>query len=171
MARSQLFRSSLVTVYGIGLVLCLLTIAGAVAMPRAPSRWAVVAAFTAAAAVIVWRLWLYRRTYVTGGRPPARRLLLVFLPRAVLAVVGLVLALAGVGYIIISFALVRAPGFQETESGSTQTMMCVIGGVLALVGGLFLTPLILALRGRRSPDSAPETPLDPASPSQDVSAT
>ncbi len=171
LARSRLFRGSLVAVYGVGLVLCLLVVAGAVAMPRTPSRWAVAAAFAAASAVIVWRLWLYRRTYVTGGRPPVRRLLLVFLPLSLLAVVGLLLTLGGLVYVIISLTLAGGPGFRETFGDSERTAMGVFGGVVAVIGGLFMTPLILALRGRRAPGTAPDAPSDPSPSSQDASAT
>ncbi len=171
LGRSGLFRGSLVAAYGIGLLLCLLTVAGALAMPKMPSRWPVVAAFAVASAVIIWRLWLYRRTYITGGRPPVRRLLLVFLPRSLLALVGLVLALGGLGYVFISLFVVGGSEFEGSVDAPFRAMMSVIGGVMVVVGGLFITPLVLALRGRRPAEEDPETPPEVAPPSQDASAT
>jgi hypothetical protein len=171
LARSRLFRSSLVTVYGVGLVLCLLAVASAIAMPLMPSRWLVATAFAAASAVIAWRLWLYRRTYITGGRPSTRRLLLVFLPRTLLALVGLVLAMGGLGYVLISLFVAGGPGTEGSVDGPIRTVMSVIGGVMIILGGLFITPLVLALQGRRSPEEDPETRSDDAPPSQDASAT
>ena len=171
LARSRLFRGALVTVYGVGLVLCLLAVVGVVATPLMPSSWPVAAAFAATAAMIGWRLWLYRRTYITGGRPSTRRLLLIFLPRTLLALVGLVLAMGGLGYVLISLFVVGGPGTEGSVDGPIRTVMTVIGGVLIILGGLFITPLVLALKGRRSPEADTETPSGDTPSSQDASAT
>ena len=148
-----LFRKSVVVFYWLVLPLALLSCAGWLIMaamdPSSARSWMMAVGAAAFAGVVGWRLWLNSRSVGWGGpMPPPRRLLLVFLPLAAIALAGLILMFLGLGWLAYGFWLADV----HTEDAAVAPL---IGGALSLgVGAMLIVPLALRLRRRPSPRDA-----------------
>ena len=153
------FRRAVVAFYWIALPFALLICAGwligAVMDPAAGQSWVMAAGAAAFSGLIAWRLWLNSRSLGRGGpMPPLRRLLLVFLPLALLALAGIGVAAMGVAWLVLGLWILSAPaaatsGFRDLVSGPALP----IGGgaLLILAGAALVLPLVLRLRTRPQP--------------------
>jgi hypothetical protein len=150
------FRTAVVAIYWIALPFALLVCAGwlfsALASPSSMRLWMMTAGAAAFSGLIGWRLWLNNRALGRGGpMPPARRLLLVFLPLGMLALVGFAVAALGLAWLVAGIWILFAPeaatsGFRDLVSGPALP----IGGgaVLILIGGALIAPMAFRLRAR-----------------------
>lgn len=147
------FRKAVVIFYWLILPLVLLGCLGgvfaAVVNPANPRPWLSAAVAAAFAGLIGWRLWLNSRAVGWGGpMPPARRLLLVFAPLAVVALTGVVVKFLGLAWL--------GAGLWYADRGAEDAAIgALIGGVLASgSGAALIVPLALRLRRRPLRNSA-----------------
>lgn len=148
------FRKAVVVFYWIvlpfALLACVGWLIGAVMDPSEGRSWMMAVGAAAFAGLISWRLWLNSRSLGRGGPvPPTRRLLLVFMPLAVLALAGLGLAAIGVAWLAMGLWVLfgseaATSGFRDLVFGPALP----IGGgaLLILVGAALVVPLVLRLR-------------------------
>ena len=169
---SRAFRKSLVAIYWIALPLCLLTFVASFATfsldGYAPS-WRLMAGSAALAAFIGWRLRLNARALgLVGDMPPRRRLLRVFLPLALLSLVGLAVILLGIAWTGLGLWLAFQPGALDSRlfhpegvmDGRLSSFLLAAFGLLTLVVGVaFNLPLLRILN--RKPAETP-SPVEPA---------
>ena len=145
--------------YWIALPLALLLCAGwllnaGVGAPGGNS-WRMAAGAGAFAVLIAWRLWLNSRALGrTGSLPPTRRLVLVVLPFALLALAGVGIAALGLIWIATGVWLLfgselATSGYRDLVSGAALP----IGGgaFMVLVGGGMIVPLGWSLKTRAEP--------------------
>lgn len=134
------------------LLVCVGWLMTAATDPSDGRSWAMGGGAATFAGLIGWRLWLNSRALGRGGGvPPARRLLLVFLPLGVLALVGFGVAAMGLAWLAAGLWMLLAPeaglsGMRDLISGPALP----IGGglLLMLIGGGLVAPLVLRLRTR-----------------------
>jgi len=154
-----LFRRAVVIIYWIALpvavMVCLgwLLSVGVGGSGRAP--WTIGVGAGVFAVLIAWRLWLNSRALArTGPLPSARRLLLVVLPFALLALAGAALLGLGLVWISMGVRLLFGPelatsGYRDLVSGAA---LPIGGGILmAAVGGAMIIPLGWSLKTRPQP--------------------
>ncbi len=139
------FRGSVVTIYWVALPLAAMLTLGALisagTQPQSPRSWLPAAALVTMTLLIAWRLWLNRRALGrVGPVPPTRRLLTVFLPLGLLALLGLSVLALGLLWLAVAGWLLLAP--EESTAGFRHLVM---GAGLAMGGGAALTFLGAAL--------------------------
>lgn len=155
----ELLQRAVVAFYWIALpfssLLCAGWLMSALFSPSSPRSWMMAAGAGAFACLIGWRLWLNSRSLGRGGPlPPPRRLLLVFLPLAVLALAGFGLLATGIAALATGIWLLVAPahdtsGFRDLISG--PAMPVITGVILVLVGAGLIVPLARRLKTRPNP--------------------
>ena len=154
-----LFRRAVVIFYWIALPVAVLVCVGwflnaGVAASDGRS-WTIGVGAGVFAVLIAWRLWLNSRALGrTGPLPSARRLLLVVVPFALLALAGV--ALAGLGLIWISMGIWLAfgPGLDTSSYGDLFFDFALpvgAGSVMAVIGGAMIVPLVRSLKTRPQP--------------------
>lgn len=154
----RLFRGGVVIIYWIALPLAvLITLSGLLGMLPDGRGGAWQVQITAASAILTlllgWRLWLNTRALGwNGGSPRGKRLLVIWIPFAILAAVGL--CLIGIGAIWIAIPHLLPAG--ETDR-NIYLLATAAGGGVALVGALMCWPLVRLLRRKPTPEvSTPE---------------
>ena len=154
-----LFRRAVVIFYWIALPVAVLVCVGwflnAGVAGSDGRSWTIGGGAGVFAVLIAWRLWLNSRALGrTGPLPPARRLLLVVVPFALLALAGVALAGLGLVWIAMGVWLAFGPelatsGYRDLVSGAA---LPIGGGVLmAVVGGAMVVPLVRSLKTRPQP--------------------
>lgn len=153
------FRGSVVAIYWIALPLAVMMTLGAMinagTHPRNPQGWLLAAALVAVTLLIAWRLWLNRRALGrVGPVPPPRRLLTVFLPLGLLALVGLSVLALGLLWLVLAGWLLLAP--EESTAGFRHLVMGASfatggGAALTFLGAALTWPLVRLLRPRPVP--------------------
>lgn len=143
-------------IYWVALPLAVMMTLGAVISagldPRTVRGWLLAAVLAAMTLLIAWRLWLNRRALGRVGPVPSpRRLLTVFLPLGLLALVGLSVLALGLLWLAVAGWLLLAP--EETTAGFRHLVMgagFAMGGgaVLTLTGAAMTLPLVQRLRAR-----------------------
>ena len=153
----RLFRGGVVIIYWIVLPFAVLgTLSGLPGMLPDGRGGAWQVQITAASAVLTlllgWRLWLNTRALGwNGGLPRGRRLFVVWIPFAVLAVAGL--CLVGIGAIWIAVPHLLPEGEVDRN---VYLLATAAGGGVALIGALMCWPLVCLLR--RKPTQATPPP-------------
>ncbi len=153
------FRRAVVVFYWIALPLALLLCAGwllnaGVSAPGGNSL--MMAAGAGAFSVLIgWRLWLNSRALGRSGpMPPARHLVLVVLPFALLALAGV--GLVALGLIWLATGVCLMFGSELATSGyrdlvSSAALPIIGGAMMVLVGGGMIVPLGWSLKTRPQP--------------------
>lgn len=155
----RLFRGGVVIIYWIALPFAVLGalsgLLGIMLPDGQGGAWQM--QITAASALLTlllgWRLWLNTRALGwNGGLPRGKRLLVIWIPFAILAVVGL--CLIGIGAIWIAVPHLLPEGEADRN---VYLLATAAGGGVALVGALMFWPLVRLLRRKPTPEvSTPE---------------
>lgn len=156
----RLFRRFVVIVYWAALPLCLLVAVAALFNAPAPN-WPLAAAAAAFALLVMWRLRLNRLALGhSAAVPGAGRLVRVFLPLGVLALLGVLAILLGLAWIVIAIVMARDPSMMiAPELAQASTVYpWLLGGsgvILVGIGAAVVWPFVRLFR---------KTPAVPSSP-------
>ena len=150
-------RRVAITAYVLAIPFCLLAAIGIAFVPRqSPTALIIAFAGTLAAVVFAWRLWLNLRADGMA-RIEWRRLLLVFLPLAVLALAGGVLLITAILYAALGLWIVTTgqAGFPVGDLPELERVLCaaMIGGLSfagVAVGGAMMWPFVRLVRRNRT---------------------
>jgi hypothetical protein len=151
LGRSRAFQRSIVAIYWAAIPFLVLGAAGAAMLEGMPGHWGLAAGLAFGAGLLGWRLWLYRRALgVAGPAPPMRRLLLVWTPLGLLALVGAVMILIGLTWMSAPLWLRSQTAFWDAIDGSMFVLVAVVAGAVLIVTGALMTiPLFRALAKHR----------------------
>jgi len=162
----RMFGRVVIAVYWLALPLCLLVFVGSFASVSPTGTyqpiWMSAAGSAGLALLIGWRLWLNTRALGHGGPLPSlRKLVFVFLPLVLLALVCAGVALLGLVWLGLGLWLAVQPGAPDSALIYTAGIMDgrVTGGlmaglgVLVLLAGMALNLPILRLLTRRQPEA------------------
>lgn len=155
----------MVVIYWIALPLCVLAFVASFATVSPEGRyapsWTIAPVAAALAGVIGWRLWLYRRALgAAGPLPSGPRVLSAFLPRILLAVLGVVVILLGLAWTGFGLWLALDPP-SIAQSGDRLFNLAIAGGGLLTLGlGAALNwPLLRLLTRRPAENPSPVAPV------------
>jgi hypothetical protein len=110
---------------------------------------------TVLAGLLVWRLWLNSRALGWAGPVPRpRRVLLVWAPLSLLALIGLLVLALGLIWLVIASLLLLAP--ENSTLAFRQLVMgfgIALGGgaVMSVIGAALMFPLVRLIRTRPRP--------------------
>ncbi|WP_396595133.1 hypothetical protein [Brevundimonas sp. R86498] len=152
-ARRTLSRV-VVVIYSLVLPVALLSIGGAIYTLRVSDQpwhqWAWIFGSAGVALVLGWRLWLNARALGwTAPQLGIKRILIVWTPLVLLALLGLLLIACGALWIAVPHFVA-----DKASADAIATPITIAGIIAVFIGGLLCGPAVLVLRRRRSGSTA-----------------